>query len=532
MSNELNSQDNDYITPPNPSRIWKISHSSPLTDEEKQSFRNKKIVVIGTGSQYGKAFLDIKAGDCFYLCYGSSIQLFGYFPYDTIRNNVKGSDWFERPYFEILPTTKPDSYFEYSGNDLGWMPGFSSCCKIVPNDKLSLFEECILEPYFGIKKLSEIPSICITRTNEIIEHLDNDNKPNCKNPLSKALINSKNIILRGAPGTGKTYLSRQIAADIVSDGEFDDYDALSPEYQQQIEFVQFHPSYDYTDFVEGLRPVGNNKQRPVDNDNDNASSENTHDHNKEDNNISIRFDLKSGIFKLFIESAKEDPEKKYVFIIDEINRGEISKIFGELFFSIDPEYRGKKEWAVKTQYANLHPKSEEDFYIPENVYIIGTMNDIDRSVDSFDFAMRRRFRFIEISAEASQIMLESLGDKKDGAIRCMNNLNKAISDTEGLNANYRIGAAYFLKLKDDGINFDTLWKDYLQPLLQEYVRGMSDEEDKMKAFKDAYNAAAPQPNKASESAKEEAEPAGESKEKASSAQATIQEEAVQHDGVN
>lgn len=84
-----------------------------------------------------------------------------------------------------------------------------------------------------------------------------------------------------------------------------------------------------------------------------------------------------------------------MFIIDEINRGEISKIFGELFFSIDPGYRGHKE-GVYTQYANLHENPEEKFYIPNNVYIIGTMNDIDRSVDTFDFAMRRRFTFLEI----------------------------------------------------------------------------------------------------------------------------------------
>ena len=88
-----------------------------------------------------------------------------------------------------------------------------------------------------------------------------------------------------------------------------------------------------------------------------------------------------------------------MFVIDEINRGEISKIFGELFFSIDPGYRGEERYGISTQYSNLHNDSREKFYIPDNVYIIGTMNDIDRSVDSFDFAMRRRFRFIEVKAE-------------------------------------------------------------------------------------------------------------------------------------
>ena len=96
--------------------------------------------------------------------------------------------------------------------------------------------------------------------------------------------------------------------------------------------------------------------------------------------------------------------KKYIFIIDEINRGEISKIFGELFFAIDPGYRGRAG-EISTQYANLHADPDEKFYIPENVYIIGTMNDIDRSVDSFDFAMRRRFRFVELRADERLEML-------------------------------------------------------------------------------------------------------------------------------
>ena len=166
-------------------------------------------------------------------------------------------------------------------------------------------------------------------------------------------------------------------------------------------------------------------------------------------------------------------DKKYVFVIDEINRGEISKIFGELFFSIDPSYRGITG-AVKTQYSNMESESDK-FYIPENVYIIGTMNDIDRSVDTFDFAMRRRFRFIEIEANENIEMLESLGDKKEEATIKMISLNDAISQVEELDSNYHIGAAYFLKLKD--MSFEELWEDYLEPLLSDYVRGLFSEEE-------------------------------------------------------
>ena len=407
------------------------------------------------------------------------------------------------------------------------------------------------------------------------------------NPYSGKLIESKNIIFRGAPGTGKTYLAKEIAADIISDGYFDDYGLLTDEQKEQVEFVQFHPSYDYSDFVEGLRP-------------------------KINADGSMGFELQDGIFKRFVERARKNYEnskksqdtvekeataqesianffdsvefgvdtfetvnknkftitsadeehieieipgnatinklrlntdelrrmlesdmsftkvrdvtaffgkkfatqaysydfalykkikkiaapksrqgiapeklKKYIFIIDEINRGEISKIFGELFFALDPGYRGTAG-EVSTQYSNLHTDPNRKFYIPENLYIIGTMNDIDKSVDSFDFAMRRRFRFIEIKAEERLEMLASLEDDEleAEAIRRMTALNQEIAKTEELNENYQIGGSYFLKLKD--LTFDQLWTDYLCPLLQEYIRGMYDEAAIMSRFAQAY----------------------------------------------
>lgn len=291
--------------------------------------------------------------------------------------------------------------------------------------------------------------------------------------MAEKLVKSKNIILRGAPGTGKSYLAKSIASSIIGTTN----DKL--ESSEQFEFVQFHPNYDYTDFVEGIRPII-------------------------DDDENMGFKLKSGIFKTFCEKAikaknndssdmvrkkhedyneSSNNDKKYVFVIDEINRGEISKIFGELFFSIDPSYRGITG-AVKTQYSNMESESDK-FYIPENVYIIGTMNDIDRSVDTFDFAMRRRFRFIEIKANENIDMLENLGDFQDEAITRMTSLNAAISQVEELDSNYHIGAAYFLKLND--ISFDELWEDYLEPLLSDYIRGMFNEEEIMETFKAAYD---------------------------------------------
>lgn len=409
----------------------------------------------------------------------------------------------------------------------------------------------------------------------------------CKNPYSKILLESKNIIFRGAPGTGKSYLAKEIAADIISNGYTDKYTDLSDEQKKQVEFVQFHPSYDYSDFVEGLRPKMNDdgtmgfqlqdgifkkfvdkarknfedslKSKEVVEQEISARTAMTEffgsiDFGEEtfktikgneftiddvdDKHIDISIPGNATVDKLSLNieelqkmlesdvifekvsditnffgkqfatqaysydfaiykaikerkivkqtlTAAPEIQKKYIFIIDEINRGEISKILGELFFSIDPGYRGKAG-EVATQYSNMHTDPNKKFYIPENVYIIGTMNDIDRSVDSFDFAMRRRFRFVEVRAEDTQDMLESLDNEelKSEAIARMDKLNAEIIRVPDLNKNYQIGASYFLKLKV--LKFDDLWTDYLQPLLEDYVRGLNDEEECMRRFAKAY----------------------------------------------
>lgn len=407
------------------------------------------------------------------------------------------------------------------------------------------------------------------------------------NPFSEVLIESKNLIFRGAPGTGKSYLAKEIAADIITKGTSSNFEDLTAEEKKQVEFVQFHPNYDYSDFVEGLRPrinddgsMGFELQDGVfkkfialarKNDEDSQKSieriekevsvqqaiseffsgvefgidtfKTTNGSefsitNADDSHVYISIpgnaianrlvlnldevrkmleselefkkvkDLAPFFGKSFTTQAysyefviykairerkrkplkvkhQQQERKNYVFIIDEINRGEISKIFGELFFAIDPGYRGKAG-EIATQYSNLHSDPNEKFYIPDNVYIIGTMNDIDRSVDSFDFAMRRRFRFIELKADTRrEEILASLDDAlKSEAIRRMDALNKEIAAVEDLNENYQIGPSYFLKLKTLG--HERLWTDYLQPLLQEYIHGMYDEQALMNRFAKAY----------------------------------------------
>ena len=194
--------------------------------------------------------------------------------------------------------------------------------------------------------------------------------------------------------------------------------------------------------------------------------------------------------KVVLSSVNKIDLKPFVFIIDEINRGEASKIFGELFYAIDPGYRGKTDVRVNTQYQNLIPESDvfaDGFYVPDNVYIIGTMNDIDRSVESMDFAMRRRFTWIEISAESQKDMLNSLGECAQEAKDRMKKLNNVVVNTPELGKAYEIGPAYFLRLENYDYNFDSLWKMNIEPLLREYLRGYRNGKDIIEKCKNAYD---------------------------------------------
>ena len=395
------------------------------------------------------------------------------------------------------------------------------------------------------------------------------------------LKQTHNLVFTGAPGTGKTHMAREIAKEMGAESMF----------------VQFHPSYDYTDFVEGLRPIDNGEghivferkdgvfkefcrkavQNLIDSSKsveelsdetywkmlleefvndaiDNATTFKTvngsefvitgmtesyvsilNEQNAKAsilnvsiheiltllfNEITLEYvrDIRRYFGRMFgtqadsytfviVKQIREKhqsasanklnqkhssriQERDYVFIIDEINRGEASKIFGELFYAIDPGYRDDKDNPVQTQYQNLIPTSDvfaKGFYVPRNVYILATMNDIDRSVESMDFAMRRRFTWKEIKPEYTEDMLDNLGQSlADSAKETMHRLNNEIAVTDGLGAAYSVGPAYFMKIKDLNGDFSALWNMNIEPLLREYLRGFRAIDDMMEKFRKAF----------------------------------------------
>jgi 5-methylcytosine-specific restriction protein B len=290
-----------------------------------------------------------------------------------------------------------------------------------------------------------------------------------KDDFVDELKKSKNIIYYGAPGTGKTYPLRENIKSIVDDEE------------KQFVMTQFHPSYSYEDFIEGVKPTGIE-------------------------NEVMNFELQDGEFKRFCDRAKVDEEnfekeiKKdfnkaiskygYFFFVDEINRAELSRVFGELLYSL--EYRGK-EGKIKTQYSSMRDDNIY-FYIPQNLFFVGTMNDIDRSIDSFDLALRRRFLWIKKECDYNVIQNDETlaNDESIGNyIEACKKLNEYVVSIDGLGEKYQIGHAYFIKIKNfikskitrNAMN--ELFEYHIEPLLTEYLRTAYAEQEIKKKIDEA-----------------------------------------------
>ena len=246
------------------------------------------------------------------------------------------------------------------------------------------------------------------------------------NTLVGLIRTKKNVILQGAPGVGKTYAAKRLA-----------YSMMGKKDQDRVMLVQFHQSYTYEDFIEGFRPTSNGGG----------------------------FEIKKGSFYNFCKKAEMDLENEYFFIIDEINRGNLSKIFGELFMLIENDKRGN---SLQLLY------SDEKFNVPSNVYIIGMMNTADRSLAMLDYALRRRFAFYTMNPGFNSdgfrnYKTKLASNKMDKLIACVENLNNIIAADESLGEGFCVGHSYFCNIDTatDAV-LSNIVEYELVPLLKEY----------------------------------------------------------------
>ena len=394
--------------------IYKMSHGKAhFNKQELEYFGDNCLVVIGEKTAKGQvsAFKKAKEGDLFFLCYTNTLQLLGEFTSDATQCSDRPG-WLQRSY-KILADSK-DKETSYSAINKGWTPNHNSTFYQVRRTEFEMFEKNLLKPYFKID-LKELA------------RLANSSNPSSTTPTSQNSAIPQdyqyqgNHIFYGPPGTGKTY-KMQALKEHYKEGE-------------RYDFVTFHQSYGYEDFIEGLRPQ------------------------LEDTGGQVQYEIRTGVFKALCKRAKNDPDNRYAMFIDEINRGNISKILGELITLIELDKREGK----KNELSVTLPYSGDIFSVPANVDIIGTMNTADRSLALLDTALRRRFEFTELAPDYELLnnkVIEGIHLRR--MLETMNQRIEALYDRE-----HCLGHAYFLHCPDFAALQNT-FKTKILPLLQEY----------------------------------------------------------------
>lgn len=418
--------------------IWKINHASEnFSDAEWQTFIEQRIIVLRGEAKLLDRLWKMRCGDYFYLVHGNyvlrpygGIKLIGRITDNEMKQCQTKEGWFQRSYEMVLPIDgKPLIGKFCSGEGSKYTPNFidnneDDIIYEISQEEGRDFEDDILWTYFEVevKDLSKLWSFEETLPPPAVKI----EPPTQIFPL--------NQILYGSPGTGKTYSTRAHAVAICDNHQLgNDYDAIKIRYNQlcddgRVKFVTFHQSYGYEDFIEGIKP--------------------------ELVNGNISYAVKAGVFKNFCETAKARPNENFVFIIDEINRGNISKIFGELITLIEDDKR-------EDIYVTL-PYSQEEFTVPKNVYVLGTMNTADRSIALLDTALRRRFNFIEMMPRPELLPTDVDGVNLRGLLEKLNTEIERQLDRE-----HTIGHAYFIKCATLA-DIAAVFRNKIIPLLQEY----------------------------------------------------------------